>query len=33
VVAWKNGHFKFKNMPAQQIIPEIVRCYDVELAY
>jgi len=33
VVAWKNGYFKFKNTPIQQIMREVERWYDVELVY
>lgn len=32
-VAWKNGYFKFKNTPIQEIMREIERWYDVELVY
>lgn len=32
-VAWKNGYFKFKNTPIQQIMREVERWYDVELVY
>lgn len=32
-VAWKNGFFKFKNTPIQEIMREIERWYDVELIY
>ncbi|SDM34896.1 FecR protein [Daejeonella rubra] len=32
-IAWKNGYFKFKNTPIQQIMREVERWYDVELVY
>jgi ferric-dicitrate binding protein FerR (iron transport regulator) len=32
-VAWKNGYFKFKNTPIQEIMREVERWYDVELVY
>lgn len=32
-VAWKNGYFKFKNTPIEEIMREIERWYDVELVY
>lgn len=32
-VAWKNGYFKFKNTPIEEIMREIERWYDVELIY
>jgi ferric-dicitrate binding protein FerR (iron transport regulator) len=33
VLAWKNGYFKFKNTPIQEIMREVERWYDVELVY
>ena len=32
-IAWKNGYFKFKNTPIQEIMREVERWYDVELIY
>lgn len=32
-IAWKNGYFKFKNTPIQEIMREVERWYDVELVY
>lgn len=32
-IAWKNGYFKFKNTPINEIMREIERWYDVELVY
>lgn len=32
-IAWKNGYFKFRNTPIQEIMREVERWYDVELVY
>ena len=32
-IDWKNGYFKFKNTPIQEIMREVERWYDVELEY
>ncbi len=32
-IAWKNGYFKFRNTPIEEIMREIERWYDVELVY
>ncbi|NML21873.1 DUF4974 domain-containing protein [Pseudoflavitalea sp. G-6-1-2] len=33
ILAWKNGHFNFENMPLVEIMRQLERWYDIEVRY
>lgn len=33
VMAWKNGYFRFRNEPIEEVMAKIMRWYDIEVVY
>lgn len=33
VVAWKNGYFRFRNEPIEEVMAKIMRWYDIDVVY
>ncbi|SDG50738.1 FecR protein [Pedobacter terrae] len=33
VMAWKNGYFRFRNEPIEEVMSKIMRWYDIEVVY